>query len=142
MTLYFFDDITRTLIAVDTDTNAARLIPEVKLAPDAIPLQRPSDQTRRTAAPKPAKTPPGRKASACSICSKPGHNAKTCPKKNGSLPADEQRSEAMSRMNFGKVKIAQSHDISASVIATQLGVPRIEVERALQFQSYNDYAAV
>jgi hypothetical protein len=145
MTIYFYDEKELVLIALDIESKSARLLPQALLndsmsASPAEAATQPSDEVPaapRTARAKVVKARKGKKG--CSICRQPGHNAKTCPKRDGTLPADDRRVAAMSQMTFGRVKIAQSHEIPAATIASNLSVDVNEVEKALKVETYSHY---
>ena len=148
MILYFYDEVATSLIAYDTEAKNIRELRAFHTgAPGpAEPNPRndaklfPTKHNKEMAAA--GRT--GKKVYGCSVCSQPGHNAKTCPqnRRDGALPKDNKRETAMSRMTFGRVKISQSHAIPASTIANNLDVSEAEIEKAFTVETYDAYLRI
>jgi hypothetical protein len=105
----------------------------------------------RSGASQPGEKRKSIKRGPCTECgSKGARHRKTCSKTGqeqslvgndawAALDAPVQRENAMSRMLYGRVKIANSHDIPSETIATNLTVSEVQVSKAIDAETYEDY---
>lgn len=113
--------------------------------------------TKEPEDPKPKKNKRGKYA--CSICKKTGHRASTCPQKEKDIDTiiDEDDSDSeeynfeaedinltwspspATRMEFGRIKISQSHDITSTYISEELNLPLKDVNAVMASKTYDDY---
>jgi hypothetical protein len=149
MTLYFYDEEAGVLVAFDRDAETVRALPligEVEFESEEE-VEEVEEAAPADAVAKPAK---GKGTRKCGLCGKTGHTRPTCP--TGGRPAQEGNDEwnklgdatgprkaALSRMAFGRVKISQSHDITADTIARNLDEAVEEIEKALEAKTYDEY---
>jgi hypothetical protein len=91
----------------------------------------------------PAQTRKDKKGKGCSLCGKPGHNRKTCGKRNQDDEDDDapRREFVMPRHKFEQVKISSTHEIPSDVVARELHVPLDEVNKAIVAKDYESYSS-
>jgi len=153
MTIYFYDDKELSLIAVNTETKAARILRQAILAAEA-PL--PTDETPLPPAPAPSSsssTPkkvtrkPGQP---CEVCGSKGwKHKKDCPLAGG--VKDEAKTgegngawqklgsaHKLSRSIFDRIKLSQSLDIPSDVIARELRLSLEQVNSVMKVRDYDD----
>lgn len=81
----------------------------------------------------------------CAKCKEKGHHASACPTGDALDQLDaaegytERDDNALSQVQFSRIKLSQDNDIPADVIAQNLGVDRETVERAFNFDTYTEF---
>jgi hypothetical protein len=143
MTTYYYDEEARTLIAVNEETNEVRLIEPLRL--DSEPVE------HITHKPKTPKSVRG-KGAGCPECSSPSRHRKDCSRAGSTASRvklqgnkewheldDAPKVKTISRMHFGRVKIAHSHNIPVETIAADLGFDESEVSKVIEADTYDDY---
>jgi hypothetical protein len=78
----------------------------------------------------------------CAKCKEKGHQASACPTGDAldQLDAAEGYDDnALSQVQFSRIKLSQDNDIPADVIARNLGIDRETVGRAFNFDTYTEF---
>jgi hypothetical protein len=81
----------------------------------------------------------------CAKCKQKGHSASACPTGDALDQLDaaegytERDDNALSQVQFSRIKLSQDNDIPADVIARNLGIDRETVGRAFSFDTYNEF---
>jgi len=161
MRKYYYDPETSAFIVYNEETDRAYELPCVGIyAPYKEAIESDPDPAPVTTIPAPAKrkytkrkavetkaTP--EKKRGCDECGSPTVHRKSCSKRkehrapqaagNNAWQALGDQSGKMSRMNFGRVKMAHTHDIPADTIASNLSLTEQDVNKAILAETFDDY---
>jgi hypothetical protein len=162
MTRYFYDSETSRMLAYEEGAERVRVLSEVIITTSAEPkieVPKPVERPERPA-PTPAQRSwagqAPRKAPGCAECGSKGRrHKKDCPLSGASkgahteITAPNEGNQAyaslsdkrpgLTRMQYGRVKISQEHNIEPEVIARNFDVDVSEVEKAFDAENYAAY---
>jgi hypothetical protein len=155
MTRYFFDEESESLIAYNEQTKAARVLSILVLegisaaAPALTEEPFPKRKYTKRDTPPARASQPKPVASGCPECGSPSRHKKECSKAKSNMEGNKDwknlggvsapRAGAMTRMEFGRVQIARSHDLPIETIARNLDLAEVEVSKASDAETYDDY---
>jgi hypothetical protein len=151
MTIYFYDDKECVLIAIDTNTRAARTLQQAVFGTETLLSKEelPPSPAKKEAKPGYSfvKYTPGQPCDKCG--SKGKRHKKDCPRA-GQKKARNDGNEAwqklgdrrtLSKQNFDRIETAQVHDIPADAIARELGLALEQVNGVFLHKTCEDYLA-
>ena len=141
---YYYDSEARVMLAVDPETEDIRILDPIDFEEDEPAIK--SVKVKPAAGNK--KTP----GSGCPECGSKSRHRKECSKAGGAKSqmvgnkawkdlgeVSVGKDKVIARMEFGRVKIAQTHDIPTEVIAKDMRLSEAEVSKAIEAETYDDY---
>lgn len=150
---YFWDKIEKVLIAVDESPDGLGITTLTPLGSDreATPPAANAEETIAPAKHMHAKRGAPRNhpwrdgTKGCQECGSPSRHKKSCSKsgapavrKSSALESTECH-PGVSQMEFGRIKISQSHGVTAEDIACNLDLDLADVEKAFDYETYSEF---
>lgn len=144
---YYYDSEARVMIAVDPETEEVRILEAINFEDDEPELK----SVKVKPAPKLAKQP----GKGCPECSSTTKHRKGCSqagvKKEKKMTGNKAWKDLgevsspkakMTRMEYGRVKIANSHDIPNETVANDMKLSEAEVSKAIEAETYDEYQSL
>lgn len=104
---------------------------------ELIAMLEPASEEKEEVEPVPGK----RKQRKCSQCGKPGHIARKCLRAAAAPAPLKDKPDQLTEEQFDEMKeLQKSGDLSTRVFAAEHGLAITEVNRAIPFARYEDYA--